>query len=276
MIVALIGDIHANLPALEAVLAHASSRGVQAIWNIGDFVGYGPFPDEVVERVRQEGATSIIGNYDLKVLRFPEKRAKWSRSKKPQKFFAFQWAYEHLSLDNRAYLRSLPEQLRFEAAGYRVLLTHGSPDSNEEPLTPETPAERLRELASSAADELGRPDLIVCGHSHREFARQVEGIWFVNTGSDGRPDDGDPRACYAVKQLSPGYLNVEHFRLEYDLDRAVAAMHANGLPEAFARMLRAGRDLETVLEDESNYKNRGAKERRGSDEANLQHGDGPS
>ena len=68
MSVALIGDVHANLPALEAVLDHAAGQGVDAVWNVGDFVGYGAFPDEVVRRLRREGVLSIVGNYDLKVL----------------------------------------------------------------------------------------------------------------------------------------------------------------------------------------------------------------
>ena len=82
MKVALIADIHANLPALQAVLAHARKRKVKAIWNAGDFVGYGPFPDEVVRRVRAEKALSIAGNYDLKVLRPTARRARRTRTPK--------------------------------------------------------------------------------------------------------------------------------------------------------------------------------------------------
>ena len=88
---ALIGDIHANLPALEAVLAHINAQGVQKIWNVGDFVGYGPFPDEVVrlfqtaQRLQNENMLNIVGNYDLKVLDFKQKKAKWRKKKHPQK-----------------------------------------------------------------------------------------------------------------------------------------------------------------------------------------------
>jgi hypothetical protein len=70
---ALIGDVHANLPALETVLSHAKREGVETIWNVGDSVGYGAFPDEVVQRLQQEHAVSIVGNYDLKVLKFKRK-----------------------------------------------------------------------------------------------------------------------------------------------------------------------------------------------------------
>ena len=243
--IALIGDVHANLPALEVVLAHAHQQGVEAIWNSGDFLGYGAFPDEVVVRLRAEGALSIIGNYDLKVLKFPKQKEKWGKSKHPQKYLAFQWAYEHLSKENRKYLRSLPEEIRLEVGGKNILLTHGSPASNEEALTPDTPDERLRELAAIKADA------IICGHSHQAFTRQVDGTWFINPGSVGRPDDGDPRTGYAILQIRPDLFQVEHFRLKYDVDRAVKAIRENGLPEAFAQMVIRGYDLDTVVG--SNY-----------------------
>lgn len=243
MKVGLIGDIHANLPALERVLEHARLQEVESIWNVGDFVGYGAYPDEVVKRLRKENVVSIVGNYDLKVLKFNKKMENWRSTKKPEKWFAFKWAYENLSKGSRKYLRSLPKELRFELSGRQFLLTHGSPESNEEPLTPDTSQERLRELA-----KIGSADVIVCGHSHQPFIRRVDGVWFVNTGSVGRPDDGDPRTCYAVLQLGAHELHVQHYRLEYDLERAVEGIHTRDLPEAFAQMLILGRDLETVVE----------------------------
>lgn len=244
--VALIGDVHANLPALEAVLAHAEQRGAEAIWNIGDFVGYGAFPDDVVKRLIREKAVSIIGNYDLKVLKVKKKKEKWQTRKLPQKLFAFEWAYDHLSRKSRRYLRSLPQEVRLEVDGRCVLLTHGSPASNEEALTPDTPQRRLGELA-----QMAHADVVICGHSHQPFTREVAGVWFINTGSVGRPDDGDPRACYALLEMGPASLQVQHYRVAYDVDRAVAAIRANQLPEAFAQMALRGRNLDAVLQAEA-------------------------
>ena len=247
--VVLLGDIHANLPALEAVLTHAHSLGGSTIWNTGDFVGYGAFPDEVVKRLHQEGATSIIGNYDLKALKFPRRKEKWRQSKHPQKWLAFQWAYQNLSETSRAILRSLPQEAILEEGGRRILLTHGSPASNEEALSPETSEDRLRELLDLAIERHGAPvDAVICGHSHQAFTRQVEDAWFINTGSVGRPDDGDPRACYAILSIGQDLFQVEHHRVAYDIARAVRAIQANGLPETFAQMLIQGRDLESVLD----------------------------
>jgi putative phosphoesterase len=236
MKIALIGDVHANLPALQAVLAHAEGQTVEAIWNVGDFVGYGAFPDEVVQCLRDAKAVSILGNYDLKVLNLDR-----VESKRAEKRMAFQWAYDHLSPANRDYLRGLPQELRLEVEGRSILLTHGSPTSIDELLTPSTPDERLRELA-----RLARADAVICGHSHQPFQREVAGTWFVNTGSVGRSDDGDPRACYAILDVDSRSFRVRHFRVVYDMKRAAAAIREHGLPEAFAQMVLQGRNLDEV------------------------------
>ncbi len=241
MKVALLGDVHANLPALEAVLEDAQRRGVEAIWNLGDLVGYGAFPNEVVELLRQTCDLGIVGNYDLKMLRIGQEGEK--KGKGFSKRMAFRWAYEHLSKANRKYLRALSRELRLEVEGRRVLLTHSSPNSDTEYLTPDTPEERLSEIASTA-----KADVIICGHSHQPFARKVSGVWFINTGSVGRPDDGDPRACYAILHLQPRFTRVYHYRIEYDVDRAVAAIRAYKLPEEFAQMILQGRSLEAIEE----------------------------
>jgi putative phosphoesterase len=241
--IALLGDVHANLPALEAVLAHATQQGAAAFWNIGDFAGYGAYPDQVVQRLRSLGALSIVGNYDLKVLRFPKKREKWRVKKQPEKYLAFKWAYQNLSRDSRRYLGCLPKEILLRLRGTKFLLTHGSPASNEEHLTPETPQERLRELAQAT-----QAQAVICGHSHRPFDRTAAGVRFINTGSVGRADDGDPRACYALMDLKKRSIEVTHYRLEYDIDQAVAAIRDNDLPEAFAQMMIRGYDLDTTLE----------------------------
>ncbi len=245
MIAALIGDVHANLPALQAVLAHSAALGASQVWNIGDFVGYGPFPEECVRLLRSTTDVSILGNYDRKVLQIPKKLAQWQDKKHPQKIFAFRWAYEQLSEDSRAYLASLPENRRFTTQGWQVLLTHGSPASRNEHLSPRTPESRLAELA-----EMTPADVIIFGHSHRPFVRRVGRTWFINTGSVGRPDDGDPRACYALLYLQPDQIGVCHIRLSYDLQATLDAIRDRNLPQAFAAMLANGRSLDALLEAE--------------------------
>ena len=241
MIVALFGDIHANLPALEAVLDHANTHGAEQFWNTGDFLGYGAFPNEIFDCLRKISTKSVLGNYDYKVLNFQQKQNKWKKNKHPDKYLAFQWANRQLSTENEKALRALPINLRFEVEGIEVLMVHGSPESIDELISNDTPLQRLEYLA-----KISNADMIVCGHSHQPFDRQVEGVWFINPGSVGRPDDGDPRAAYALLDISQGRVTIQHFRIAYDIERAVKAIRKAGLPEVFAQMIQQGYDLATL------------------------------
>ena len=241
MNVALLADVHANLPALEAVLLDAEARGAEAIWNLGDFVGYGAFPDQVVRRLREIEATSLIGNYDQKVLSFEQNRQEWSQSKAGEKFVAFEWAWENLSTSSREHLASLPQQVRLSMDDLRFLLVHGSPAEIDETVTELTSDVRLSELAS-----LADADVVACGHSHEPFLRAVDGVTFVNPGSVGRPEAFDPRASYAMLTVTGGELSVEHRRVDYDVTEAVEALRKAGLPDSFGQMLQQGVNLDVV------------------------------
>jgi len=239
--IALLSDVHGNLPALEAVLQDATQHGAGEVWNLGDFLGYAPFPNEVVQRLRDANAVSIIGNYDRKVLDFEQKQEQWKRRKAPEKFAAFRWNYEHLSADTKRYLRSLPEQTTVQAHGCTALLVHGSPDSLNECLGPGTPQSRFDELAESAG-----MDLIVCGHSHEAFVRRAKETWFINPGSVGRPEGGDWRASYALLELTGGGVEVGHRCVPYDVERVVRAIRAADLPESFVDVVCKGRSLDEL------------------------------
>lgn len=244
MRIAVISDVHANLPALEAVLADAANQHVEGIWNLGDFVGYGPWPEEVVRRLRRSHALHLRGNYDRKVLSFPDNRKKWRKKKDPRKFLAFQYAYEGLSIASRDFLASLPSELRLPCRGREVLLTHGSPASDSEALTSDTSVGHLASLAERA-----EADVVCCGHSHEPFVREAGGTLFINPGSVGRPEGSDPRTVYALVEFGESELVVRHRRLEYDVLRTVRHLRQAGMPEDFARMLTKGCNLDELLDD---------------------------
>jgi putative phosphoesterase len=237
--IALLGDIHGNLKALEAVLADARSKGTTFFLNAGDLLGYGPFPEEVVRLARSSELISVVGNFDLKALSIGECQKETAMEQK--KLLAFRWAYDNLSAESREYLKELPHEVRFEVAGTKFLLTHGSPTSIDEHLGPGTSLERLTELARSSGAQV-----IIVGHSHRDMIKRVEGTLFINTGSVGRPDDGDPRATYAIMTTEP--LQVEHVKVEYDVESTVEAVRAKRLPEEFAQMLIQGRSFDYVAD----------------------------
>jgi len=246
MKVGLIGDVHGNLPALEAVLEALRGAGIEALWNVGDLTGYGPFPNEVIERLRAEGAVSIIGNYDQKVLAFPRKKETWRRTKGASKFLAFRWTYENLSPESRAYLGELPVEKRLKVQGHRILLTHGSPAAIDEALGPETSAKRFKILA-----RLAQSDVVACGHTHRAFTHEAEGVLFVNPGSVGRPEGDDPRASYALLEIGEEGIDVSLRREDYDIERTVRTLRGCGLPDAFGAMLQSGQNLDGVGEPDS-------------------------
>jgi len=241
MKVALIGDIHANLPALEAVLAHARQQGATAVWNVGDFVGYGAFPEEVVQQLQGEYVLSTIVSYDRDVLRFEKRESSWRQKKSVEEYLSLKWTAERLSKSSRKYLRFLSREIRMTVGPRRVFLTHTSPGSGKEYFTLETSDAELREVSRMA-----RADVIVSGYAHLPFARQIDGAWFINPGSAGQPRDGDPRASYATLELGPE-LRVEHFRVEYDVEALVDALRQNNLPEALCRMFLLACDLDTAI-----------------------------
>jgi diadenosine tetraphosphatase ApaH/serine/threonine PP2A family protein phosphatase len=186
---------------------------------------------------------SVAGNIDRKVLKFPSRDERWRVAKRPEKYRSLSWTWHRLSVESRAWLSALPHLLSLEAGGLRVALTHGTPESNKEPLFSDTPIERLREVTAAAGAEV-----VVCGHSHQAFHRELATGWIVNPGSVGRQDDGDPRARYALVDFTPGGPVVHHHRLDYDIEGVCAALRRSGLPDAVADMFRLGRSLKWVLE----------------------------
>lgn len=242
MKIALIADVHANLPALEAVLKDVREQRVDQIWHLGDFLGYGPFPEEVVDRLVAEKVVSIAGNYDLNVLAFPRYREAWKKKKHPAKYFSFEWTFEHISRKTKAYLRQLPRSLSIALEGMKIQLVHGSPVAIDEPLLPTTPLERLAQLAKGA-----KQDVILCGHSHVFFTQKVNLVWFINPGSVGRPFDQDPRASYAVVEFVDGKVTVANRRIVYDAEKTIRQMREEKFPDELCQSIALGISLDQIL-----------------------------
>jgi len=238
--VAVIGDVHGNLQALEAVLRDAERRGARVILNTGDLLGYGASPEGAARLLRSRPSISIIGNYDLKVFRIHDRKELWPGDKSKDKLLSFEWAFDHISPSTRAWLRSLPKEVRMEVGGRKLLMVHGSPDSMDEHLGPDTPENRLEDIAEGAG-----ADLIIMGHSHRSMSRMVQRTRFLNPGSVGRQDDGDPRASYALLQLHPFRASLH--RVSYDMKGAARAIKEAGLPKQFAKMVLEGRAYDRVV-----------------------------
>lgn len=195
-------DIHGNLGALEAAwqeLGTAALTG-QPVFNAGDVVGYGESPEACVQFLRARlDVVTVRGNYDKNVAQFPDREAeyrkKW-RKTRPEKFEAIRRDSVAISGETRQWLAALPGEVEMTLDGAPVLMTHYAPGSKEG-LDSWTPDARLVELAETTTAKV-----VVCGHTHTPFVRNVGGVLWVNPGSLGRSWDG--RFRYAVLTLNPG------------------------------------------------------------------------
>jgi putative phosphoesterase len=233
--IAVIADIYANLSALEAVLQDAERRGITVFLNAGDIIGFGAFPNEVIQTLYSKNALSIIGNYDLEVL------DKNNREKGPKKF-ALEYARKTLTKAYETYLRTLPSKLELEIDNKKLLMIHGTPGSFEH-LYHDMPEEKFQELAKTAG-----ADIIVFDHSYEQFTKKAGETLFINPGSVGRPGDGNPQAAYAAITVNP--FSVELVRINYDVEAAADALRKIGAPESYAQMLLRGLSLEDIIAED--------------------------
>ena len=243
---ALISDIHANLHALDAVLEDIDRHGdVEAIYHLGDLVGYSAFPNEVVHRLQERAIAGIAGNYDSTVGTDYKHCGCQVENPEQEALAHLSYAFTKTAVTpaTKTFLATLPFSLDLKplgghVIGPRLVLVHGTPTRNTLYWT----ADRSNEFCMTMARNVGLAagDLIAFGHTHKPWHREIDGIHFVNTGSVGRPKDGDPRAGYVLVDLGLDAPRVEFARVAYDIEGAVAAVKAAGLPDDFAAFLRAG------------------------------------
>lgn len=243
---ALISDIHANLPALAAVLADIHRRDdVQAIYHLGDLVGYAPWPNEVVATLRDAGIPGVAGNYDSTVAgRYKHCGCRSENAHQEELAHrSFRWTLEHTSEDSKRFLAGLPFRIDIRPfgghlAGPTIRLVHGNQVLNTVYVTEDRSDDFLGRMAEGMGARAG--DVICFGHTHKPWQRCVGDIHFVNAGSVGRPKDGDPRACYAILIVNERGVTAEFQRVAYDIEAAARGILASDLPNEFAEFLRAG------------------------------------
>jgi len=232
--VAVITDIHGNLPALEAALARLDELGIVSVFCGGDLVGYGPHPNEVCALIAERDIPTIYGNYDYAIARdledcgcayvTPHDRELGQRS--------VDWTLAHSSQDSKDFMLGLPFDLHFPVGSIDVHLVHGSPRKVNEYLFEDKPARLYERLAAAESDPV-----LVFGHTHKPWVHEYGQVLFVNCGSVGKPKDGDPRGAFAILSAAADSVDVTIERVNYDADAVAAEVRKAGLPAEFADKL---------------------------------------
>jgi putative phosphoesterase len=232
--VAVITDIHANLPALQAALARIDELGIETVYCGGDLVGYGPHPNEVCTLIAERAIPTIYGNYDYAIARDLEDCgcAYITQHDRELGQQSVDWTLAHTDQASKDFMRELPFDLHFTVGVTRVHLVHGSPRKVNEYLFEEKPARLYERLA--VAEEA---DVLVFGHTHKPWVHEHGGVLFVNCGSVGKPKDGDPRGALAILQAGIAGFDVTIERVEYDAEAVAEQVREAGLPGEYADKL---------------------------------------
>jgi putative phosphoesterase len=232
--VAIITDIHANLPALEAALQRIEQLGVERVYCGGDLVGYGPHPNEVCALIEGRGTPTIYGNYDYAIARDLEDCgcAYVTQHDRELGQRSVDWTLANTNQRAKDFMRGLPFDLHFDIDDTSVHLVHGSPRKVNEYLFEDKPARLYERLARAET-----ADLLVFGHTHKPWIREHGGVLFVNCGSVGKPKDGDPRAAFALLTSTDEGVHATIERAEYDAQAVAREVAAAGLPEEYADKL---------------------------------------
>ena len=251
----LLSDVHANRPALEAVLRDATTKGLSTgTYHLGDLVGYAPWPNEVVAMLRDAAIPGVAGNYDSTVAtaykhcgcRYEDPRQEALSHE------SYAWTLANTSDETKNFLGSLPFHIAIRPfgghmSGPSIHLVHGNHALNTVYVTEDRSDEFLTTMGKNLGAREG--DVVCFGHTHKPWHRVVGGVHFVNTGSVGRPKDGDPRAGYVVLDVTADKsVAVDFLRVEYDVEEAAQGILASTLPNDFAEYLRTGGKLDPVTE----------------------------
>ena len=226
MRIALVSDIHGCIVALDAVLADIAQRGVDRIVCLGDIADLGPWPRACLERIRERDCPTLMGNHDP-----------FYDGQPVPPIALHEWSKAQLEPGDLAWLRGLPDTLRFDLGHGRTLLAvHGSPRSYDHQIVAGTPDEKLDDWLADAD-----ADVVVCGHTHVQLHRRHRGIHVVNVGSVGMPFvaafDGKstpkmlPWSEYAIVSCTDGEIDVALLRVDYDVAAFAESARTSDLPD---------------------------------------------
>jgi diadenosine tetraphosphatase ApaH/serine/threonine PP2A family protein phosphatase len=240
MRLSLFGGVYSNHFALAATLADLAARGADAAWCLGDLGGFGPNPETAAALMRASGVPMLQGNYDHSIGNSLAGCACGYTDPRDEQFAQASYDYTNARVGGptREWLRGLPQQARFEVAGRRVLLCHGSPRRVNEFLWDSTCSDAF--LARLLRES--RADLIACTHTGLHWHRSLPGAGnVVNVGAIGRPaHDGRTSVWYAELDFGPEAVGVAFREVAYDHESLAREMEREALPPEFVETIRTG------------------------------------
>ena len=256
MRIALFSDVHANLPALGACLKSIDEQKPDAVYCLGDLVGYNVWPNEVINEIRKRGIPVIAGNYDQGIGLSSDECGCAYKTDAEREMGKVSISYTNsvVQPEERQYLRTLPAHIRITFQLHNdkldLLLVHGSPRKINEYLFEDRDEKSLLRILEQAD-----ADILCFGHTHKPYHRILRGEagennhyrHAINTGSVGKPKDNNPKGCYVMLTIdqqhagkSPEAVKVEFVRFDYDIEKAAKAIEESPLPDQYADMLRRG------------------------------------
>lgn len=256
MKIALFSDIHANMPALEACLKNMDEKKPDAIYCLGDLVGYNIWPNEVINEIKRRGIPTIAGNYDQGIGLMSDECgcAYKTEPEKDMGKISISYTNSIVKPEERKYLRTLPAHIKVEyqlnSDKLNLLLVHGSPRKINEYLFEDRDEKSLYRIMQQAD-----ADIMCFGHTHKPYHRSLNSFdegqnhfrHAINIGSVGKPKDGSPKGCYVIITINDfsnvkvaESISVEFIRFEYDVEKAAKAVEDSPLPNEYAEMLRKG------------------------------------
>lgn len=240
--IAFVSDIHSNLEALDSVMKDIERQSVDEVYCLGDLVGYGPNPNEVVEIIRKKNIITVMGNYDDAI---GYEKDSCGCAYNPGRETevgdeSISWTIKNTTVENKEFLKNLPHRLSLEIEGVKILLVHGSPINYLlEYVKPSTSAERLKMLVKNVEE-----DIIINGHTHLIMAKHLYGKTILNPGSVGRTKNGKPGATYLILNVDNGVYWYEFRFVEYDVKTTVEKIIKAGLPVELATVLALGQTFD--------------------------------
>ena len=232
-----IGDIHSNKFALQNVLEDINSRKVDFIVSTGDLVGYMPFPNEVVDMIRENRILVVQGNHDKFIAEselVEDEEINKMTEEQIQSNASAAFTNWTITDENRKFLKNLPQQLRLSCCGLNILVVHGSPKAIDEYLYEDK--EKLTQLSKTVTE-----DIIICGHTHIPYHLRIDNKHFINAGSVGKPKHGDPQAAYVIIEIENENIKSEIIKVCYDIDSMINSIEGNRMISSkLIPMLRQG------------------------------------